>query len=276
MFDRRSLLALAPLAMLPRPAFAGPAASGWSRDAKSAIRLISGGVAADGSLRAGLHITMEPGTKTYWRTPGDSGVPPSFDWSASGNVADVKVLWPAPFRFPDGNGFSIGYKLEVVFPLKVTARDPARPVKLVLKLDYAVCDQICIPAKGAADLVLRVAAPADPALAGLVTRFEERVPARQAEGLAVRAAGIDRSGQHPVLTLAADVGAVQGRVDLFVEGPDARWNLPLPEALDREGATRRFKLVLDGAPRGIDPTAHDLTFTLVAGDRALETMIRPA
>ncbi len=262
--------------MLPRPAFASPAASGWSRDAKSAIRLISGGKAADGSLRAGLQITLEPGTKTYWRTPGDSGVPPTFDWSASDNIADVAVSWPAPFRFPDGNGFSIGYKLEVVFPLKVTPRDPARASKLVLKLDYAVCDQICIPAKGAANLVLRPGASADPALESLVARFEGRVPLRQVEGLAVKVAGIDRSGQHPVLMLTADVGTATSHIDLFVEGPDARWNLPLPEPLDREGATRRFKLVLDGAPRGTDPTAHDLTFTLVAGDRALETAIRPA
>jgi DsbC/DsbD-like thiol-disulfide interchange protein len=276
MLDRRTLLALAPLALLPRTALAGPPASAWSRDAKSAIRLISGGKADDGTLRAGLHITLETGTKTYWRTPGDSGVPPSFDWSASENVADVAVSWPSPFRFPDGNGFSIGYKIEVVFPLKVTLRDPARAAKLVLKLDYAVCDQICIPAKGAADLFIHPARQPDPALAALIARFEARVPVRQAEGLAVRAVGLDRSGQHPVLTLAADVGAARYPVDLFVEGPDARWNLPLPEALDREGPTRRFRLVLDGAPRGTDPVGQALTFTLVAGERALEAVIRPA
>jgi DsbC/DsbD-like thiol-disulfide interchange protein len=276
MIDRRRLIALAPLALLPRPALAGRPASAWSRDAKSAIRLIAGGAAPDGSLRAGLHITLEAGTKTYWRTPGDSGVPPSFDWSASDNVADVVVAWPAPFRFPDGNGFSIGYKIEVVFPLKVTLRDPARPAKLALKLDYAVCDRICIPAKGTAHLYLRPGATVEPELAGLVERFQARVPTREAEGLAVRPAGLDRSGPHPVLMLAAEVGAATRPVDLFVEGPDARWNLPLPEALDREGPTRRFRLVLDGAPRGEDPTGKGLTFTLVAGDKALETVIRPA
>lgn len=276
MLNRRALLVFAPLAMLPRPALAGPAASGWSRDAKSAIRLISGGVAADGSLRAGLHITLEPGTKTYWRTPGDSGVPPSFDWSASDNVADVAVAWPAPFRFPDGNGFSIGYKHDVVFPLKVSPRDRSRAIKLVLKLDYAVCDQICIPARGAADLVMHPARQPDPELAALLAKFEARVPLRQVDGLAVRATGIDRSGQHPALALEAQVGTATHHIDLFVEGPDERWNLPLPEALDDKGSTRRFRLVLDGAPRGIDPTAHDLTFTLVAGGRALEALIRPA
>lgn len=270
---RRALLSVFALAVVPRPAAAGSSASPWSRDSKSALRLIRGGF--DGRAhRAGVQVALDQGSKTYWRTPGDSGVPPSFDWSASENVADVAVSWPAPVRFPDGGGFSIGYKAGVVFPLRVTPQDAVRPVRLALKVDYAVCDQICIPAKGEPSLVLPSGGPADPQTAALLDGFEARVPRPAVEGLGLSISAVDRSGEHPVVTITARVDENAG-ADLFVEGPDAQWALPLPEAIDTVGADRRFRLVLDGVPRGVEPLGHVLTFTLVSGERALETRLKP-
>ncbi|WP_296579131.1 protein-disulfide reductase DsbD domain-containing protein [Phreatobacter sp.] len=278
MLDRRALLsalavvgAAAP-ASANRAASASPSASPWSRDTKSAVRLVRGGL--DGGVhRAGVEITLDPGTKTYWRTPGDSGVPPAFDWSGSDNLGDVAVDWPAPMRFSDGNGFSIGYQTSVIFPLRVQPRDPSRPVRLVLKLDYAVCDQICIPAKATATLAL-VQGSADPAVTAALAGFVARVPKLQAEGLALALEGVERGGDHPVLLLSAAVDA-EAAADLFVEGPDSRWVLPLPEPTGSAGTERRFRLVMDGAPRGTEPLGHELTFTLVSGTRALEMRLTP-
>ncbi|KAF0136776.1 MAG: hypothetical protein FD152_893 [Xanthobacteraceae bacterium] len=272
MIDRRVFVSALALAAAASPAVAGASASPWVRDTKSAVRLIRGGF--DGTVhRAGVQITLDPGTKTYWRTPGDSGVPPTFDWSASDNVADVTLSWPAPLRFPDGGGYSIGYKTSVVFPVRVTPRDPRRQVRLVLKLDYAVCDQICIPAKGAGSLVLS-GRPADPELASLLAGFEARVPRPAVDGLGLSIASVERGGEHPVVTVVARVDPAAG-ADLFVEGPDARWVLPLPEPMDTTGTERRFRLVMDGNPRGVEPLGQILTFTLVSGDRALEAKLTP-
>lgn len=283
MIDRRLLLLT--LAALPAPALlpAWPAAAGaaseWSRDLRSSLRLIGAGSEGEGAAlrhRAGLQITLAPGTKTYWRTPGDSGVPPMFDWSASHNLADVSLAWPAPVRFSDGGGQSIGYKMGVVFPLLVTPRDAARPVELAAKIDYAVCDNICIPAKGEARLALTAGPAADAALASEVAKFAARVPLAAQAGMALSLVALDITGAHPVATLAAQVGSEAGRVDLFAEGPETTWSLPLPESLDTAGPVRRFKLTLDGAPRGIVALDHPITFTLVAGPRALETRLRLA
>ncbi len=248
-------------------------ASPWSRDLKSSARLIAGGSSGSGArpiLSAGLEITLAEGTKTYWRTPGDSGVPPHFDWSGSKNVAEVLVLWPAPMRFADGNGFSIGYKHAVVLPLDIVPRDPALPVTLDLKLDYAVCEQVCIPAKAEAALRLVSGPPADPELNERIIRSRALVPTREEPGLGLTIAGIDRSGPRPVVLITAIVSANDGTVDLFAEGPDSRWSLPLPEALDGDGPVRRYKLDLDGVPRGVDPLSQSLTFTLVSGTKAIE------
>ena len=86
------------------PGFAADV-SPWDNDIRSAARLIAAsarGESGDRVLRAGVEIKLQPGWKTYWRYPGDSGVPPVFDFSASENVKTVTVLYPTPMRFPDG------------------------------------------------------------------------------------------------------------------------------------------------------------------------------
>src|SRR5262245_56375975 len=89
-------------------------ASPWQRDAHSAVRLLAGSRSGT-VLLGGVTIQLQPGWKTYWRTPGDSGVPPRFDFSKSDNVEAVTVLWPAPSKFDDGaGGFALGYKHQVV------------------------------------------------------------------------------------------------------------------------------------------------------------------
>src|SRR5436309_312013 len=73
---------------------------------------------------AGVELQLPEGWKTYWRTPGDAGgVPPTFDWSKSDNLASVKVLYPAPKRFSDRAGDTVGYKGTVVFPVEVIPKD---------------------------------------------------------------------------------------------------------------------------------------------------------
>ncbi|MGH6873549.1 MAG: protein-disulfide reductase DsbD domain-containing protein, partial [Aestuariivirgaceae bacterium] len=108
----------------------------------------------DGAWTAGLEITLAEGWKTYWRLPGDSGVPPQFDWSRSTNLAAVTVGWPAPRRFTDAAGETIGYRDRIVLPLRVDAADPQKPVGLALSLFYAVCKDICIPVQ--ADLAVEI------------------------------------------------------------------------------------------------------------------------
>src|SRR5947208_4298167 len=102
--------------VLASPAFAaGPFDSDWSVSAKSRARLIAD---ADG---AALEIALSPGAITYWRDPGEAGVPPTFDFSRSENVAKVEVEFPPPLRIdePDGS-VALGFRDAVTLPLRVT------------------------------------------------------------------------------------------------------------------------------------------------------------
>src|SRR6266567_3321064 len=127
-------------------------ASPWQRDAHSAVRLLAGSRSGT-VLLGGIAIQLQPGWKTYWRTPGDSGVPPRFDFSKSDNVEAVTVLWPAPKKFDDGaGGTALGYKQQVVLPLRIVAKNADKPVTLRAEINYAVCEKLCIPVEANAEL----------------------------------------------------------------------------------------------------------------------------
>src|SRR5436305_13449123 len=127
-------------------------ASPWQREGHSAVRLLAGS-RSGAVLLGGIAFQLQPGWKTYWRTPGDSGVPPRFDFSRSDNIEAVTVLWPGPMKFDDGaGGTSLGYKHQVVLPLRIVARNADKPVTLRAEINYAVCEKLCIPVDANAEL----------------------------------------------------------------------------------------------------------------------------
>jgi DsbC/DsbD-like thiol-disulfide interchange protein len=254
----------------------GEDASAWASDAHSQVRLIAGTNAPrQPTLRAGIDIKLAPGWKTYWRYPGDSGVPPRFDFAASRNVKDVQVLWPAPERMAEAGGQSIGYHGRVIMPLKVMPIDPAQPVLLNLKLDYAVCEKLCVPAQAAAKLTL---APAASSQDADLKQAEARVPKPSKLGagdpLAIRTVRRDDGGARP--RVIVDVAVPQDvEADLFAEGPTPAWALPLPEPNGSPApGLKRFSFELDGLPADATPKGAELTLTLVAGAKAIEAKTR--
>lgn len=101
---------------------------------------------ADGSHMAALHIALEPGWKTYWRAPGDVGIPPQFDWADSENITSVSANWPTPEVFFEQGMRSVGYTQEVVIPLHMTAGDAGANMQLSGQMMIGICKDICIPA----------------------------------------------------------------------------------------------------------------------------------
>jgi len=245
-------------------------ASPWVEDTYSAIRLIAGANQSGADrLRAGIEIKMQPAWHTYWRYPGDSGVPPRFSFSGSDNLATVKVLYPAPHAFTDEVGTTIGYKGNVILPLRVFPRQMDKPVTLRAKIDYAVCDRLCVPVEAHLELTLSSAGGADnPALAAAEARVPKPESAAEA-GLTARRANDDKLKPLVFVDLAAPTGQT---VELLVEGPTPEWALPIPKPT--QGAPpghQHFGFELDGLPPGVDPKGpFELTFTILQGDRATE------
>ncbi len=107
--------------------------------------ILSGWREGDGQHIAGLSIRLAAGWKTYWRAPGDGGIPPRFNWSGSRNLADVQVQFPVPQVMDQYGIRTIGYERDVVFPLMVTAKDPSKPIELYGEIDMGVCEEVCLP-----------------------------------------------------------------------------------------------------------------------------------
>jgi DsbC/DsbD-like thiol-disulfide interchange protein len=253
-------------------------ASPWATDIRSAARLIAATARTESGARvtrAGVEIKLQPGWKTYWRYPGDSGVPPVFDFSRSENVKSVTVRYPAPVRFADGGGTSVGYKSDVVLPLQIVPENAAKPVMLRLKLDYAVCEKLCVPAEAKLELLLTGERGAQEAA---VDTAEARVPKPVSIGdqgmPAIRSVRHEAGPGKP--RIIVDVAAPAGsEVTLLAEGPTLRWALPLPKPIAGAGpGLQRFSFELDGLPPGAKPSGATLRLTAIAGDQAIEAAFR--
>ena len=252
-------------------------ASAWEPQPHASARLIAGASAKAAPLRAGIELKLDPGWKTYWRYPGDSGVPPTLDFAGSVNVASATALWPAPQRFADGaGGHSIGYHGDIVLPVRVVPKDASKPSALHAKVAYAICGTLCVPAEATLDLALTAQAGGeDPALAAAEARVPRRVPLGTGGNLAIRS--LHRVPGKTPERVVVEVAAPQGEpVDLFAEGPTPDWALPLPEEApaapgDAPG-TRRFTFVLDGLPPGAQAKGAALTLTAVSPNDAIEVV----
>ena len=249
-------------------------ASRWDGDARSAVRLIAG-PAVGKVFRAGVEIRLKNGWHTYWRYPGDAGVPPRFDFTGSQNVKTVDVLWPAPQPIPEHDLVTIGYTGDVILPLAVVPENSAKPVTLRLKLDYAVCEALCVPAEGQAELVLTGGSAAH---AAALAAAEARVPKKAVlgEGSALAIKSVRREDGAGRRRVIVDVAApAAARVALFAEGPTPDWALPVPKAIDGAPAgLQRFAFALDGAPPGATYDGAAIALTAVAGNIAIEVVTR--
>lgn len=258
-------ITLAGLLLFPAPASA--LESTWTNTGKAQARMI-----AASPLRAGVEIRLANGWHTYWRYPGDAGIPPRFDWTGSTNVASIEIGWPAPERIRIEGGIeSIGYERDVTFPLRIQPADASKPVTLRLKLDFGVCEKICIPAT--AKLSLDIPAGLTTKQAALYAA-EKRLPVLTPSGgdkdLRVISAKLERGSPARAIV---EVAVPDGQpFDLFAEGPNEDWALPLPKQLEAGAGRARFAIPIDGAPAGAT-TPSKLRLTLVSGNRAIETFV---
>jgi DsbC/DsbD-like thiol-disulfide interchange protein len=243
-------------------------ASPWQRDGHSAVRLLAGS-RSGAVLLGGIAFQLQPGWKTYWRTPGDSGVPPRFDFSKSENIEAVTVLWPAPAKFDDGaGGHSMGYHDQIVLPLRIVAKNADKPVTLRADINYAVCEKLCIPVEANPELAFTsVASTEDSALFAALDTVPKPANVGDPNPLTIR--DVKREGKSSVVVDVATPDAKE--VNLFVEGPTPDWALPVPTLLEHSPpGVKRFSFELDGLPPGANPEGAALKLTLVGGDRSYE------
>lgn len=250
------------------PAAAAPQETGWTDIMHSRVRLVRGVQIEAGVYEIGVQIQLDPDWKTYWRMPGDAGLPPQFDLAGSENFAGSEIAWPAPEWFVDAFGYSAGYHDEVVFPIRIAAADPARPVALKTIVHYAVCLEICIPASAELSLDLDELA-ATPRHAALIARYRATVPlpVEAVDGLAVAAVSAVRNDADRI-GLVVDIASPDPQRDiaLFAEGPDEFYFGRPSDAAGAPQGHKRLFVPVSGAEDVAALAGAALNFVVVDGD----------
>ena len=237
-----------------------------------AARLLSGWQTDAGTHMAALELVLAQGWKTYWRAPGEAGIPPSFDFSASTNVKSVRFHWPRPAVF-DLNGMqTIGYHDHLVLPIEVTPLDASMPVTLRTTVDLGVCKDICLPASVTLDADLTQAGETAAIRQALA---QQPIPADSAgmTGIGCTVAPISDG-----LRLTATIGLPdQGgnEVVVFETASEGVWVSPSSAVRDGGALTASSDFVPpQGAPFALDRSG--VTVTIIAEISAVEIRGCPA
>lgn len=164
----------------------------------------------DGDHMAALHLRLAKGWKTYWRAPGDAGIPPIFDWRGSRNLQGAAVLWPTPHVFWQSGMRSVGYKNEIVLPIRLNLKDGSADARLKTVVDIGICKDVCLPHRIKVEATLPHA----------VTRPDPAIVAALAD--------------RPYSRSEAGVSKVTCRVSPVEGGMSLRAEIALPKGTGRE------------------------------------------
>ena len=229
---------------------------------------------ADGRFWGGLEIVLAPHVKTYWRTVGEAGLPPRFDWSASDNLADLTLAWPRPIRFEDGGGQSIGYDKTVVLPFLIKPVNPQKPVTLDLTIDYAVCEKLCLPMHDRIKLVFDVNKSPTPDLMKALHQALALVPQKRDLGSSAHPSVARVINESDMIRIDTRLDADSRIEDVFVEGPDG-WVFAAPVLLQGpENGRQSFLVSVLERPHRDDKLANlTLSVTLVTKNLSSETVL---
>ncbi len=250
----------------------------WAVHELARARLISA-VTATGSsetLPLGIEVAVKPGWKTYWRSPGDAGLPPAITLADQPGVVGAALRYPAPLRFSLFGLETFGYQDTVIFPVTLTLAQPGQALALRPRLDLLVCEDICVPVSLdlALDLPAGAATPSDQAQ--ILARWAAQVPVSPAAA-GLHLAQLASDGAAIIARMTSETGLIAP--DILIEAPQG-WSFGPPQIRFSDN-DRRATLTLPITQRpepqaGLEGVA--VTATLLDGRRAAETstVVAPA
>ena len=243
------------------------AATAQSIDDLAQVRVLPGWRTADGAHMAALEITLQPGWITYWRAPGDAGIPPQFAFSGDPAIASITPHWPTPAIFGDKGMLSIGYSNRVTVPLEIDVSDGTGAFAVSGDIQIGVCEEICIPVTLPFSALLPPSGTHD-------TRIDAALDAGPVSGATVGVGPVS-CRIDPIadgLQLTARIALPQGTAadHVVVEARDPRiWVSEATISKDGSGVTAQVDMIHPtGGAFALDRAG--LRFTVLGGERAID------
>jgi len=242
---------------------------GFSAEDYAEFEVLPGWRTSDGTHMVALKITLKPGWKTYWRAPGDAGIPPRFDWRKSKNLKAVRFHWPTPVVFEQGGMRSVGYMNQLILPIELTPRKKGAPIALRAEVELGVCEDICIPVQVRISADLNSAGGSDTQIKAAMGQRPDT--AREA-GMRSIACNVEPIADGIRLTARIDMPSLGRNEIAIVELPDQ--SIWVSEArTQRQG--RSLTAVADIVPPKGKPFMLDrseLRFTVLGAGRGVDIL----
>lgn len=239
------------------------------------VSLISGWQTEAGAYIGAFRVTMAPGWKTYWRVPGDAGQPPVFSWANSTNLGTVDYLWPRPDVFQIDGVTVIGYRNELVLPIRFTPRDPAQAVSATAIVDLGVCKDVCVPIRTEISTALDQNSDADRFLIELA--LADRPENASDAGVKQVSCTLSQieDGYQVNAEINMPTAAQEAELVVFETPQENIWIAPATS--HRDGALLRAQTSLvsfDGGMFEFEPS--DLRITLISANSAIDIQSCPS
>ncbi len=244
-----------------------PARAGGDWDNVVSLDILDGGPTAEGRYLGALHLRLEDGWKTYWRAPGDAGIPPQFNWQGSRNVADLRITWPTPEVFETSGMRTIGYHDELILPVEITPKTPGAPIRLKGQMELGLCKDVCIPSSLRFDHRADLGAKRNPLIVAALAARPYSASEARVRGVSCRLAptpyGMKVTARIAMPSAGArEVAVIEGSGPEMMAGETRSW---------REGGdlVAESELLPTGtAPLAVDRSA--LRFTVLGTSHAVD------
>ena len=220
-----------------------------------------------GTHMAGLQITLAPGWKTYWRVPGDGGIPPRFAWDGSENLKGVVLHWPVPDVSHINAMRTIGYEDTVVIPVEVSLKDATAPARMAGQVQIGICEDICVPVLLSFDATLPAQGSRDPAI---VASLIDRPRTAQEASVGAVVCRLAPSADGMQVTARIEMPAFGRDEEVVIEAGDQRIWVSEPDTWREGGAlyAQSDMVHVEGGGFALDRSA--MRITLIAGGQSVD------
>jgi DsbC/DsbD-like thiol-disulfide interchange protein len=271
---RNPLIAAAALTLLPllAPVFPAQAeTTDWAGNEGGRMRIVALAPDTRGIVRGALQIEPKAGWITYWREPGDAGIPPHINFPSSSDVTLQKMSYPVPKRFDNGELRDIGYDGPVAFPFELKIKDPSKPAKLTASTFIGLCRNICIPFQADFSLSLNQEGGTSFSEAMIINDAETKLPEKPSSDFAVTHYTVSADGDQLRLRLRLPKDAIK-KPKVIVTGPEGHV-LFSDDKGKRDGDDYSVALPVGKLPKDYDMKGKRWGILVLAGPRAMETSL---
>lgn len=243
------------------------AASAQNIEDVAQVDVLPGWRTADGTHVAALHVTLAPGWKTYWRAPGDGGIPMQLTLDGSENLAGAELQWPVPDVFYQSGLRSIGYTDGVVIPLAIAPAQTNQPVALAGRVTIGVCEEICIPMEFDLSALLPTQGARDSSIiAALVDRPDTAAEA----GVQSATCRIAPSDDGMVMTTTVTLPNLSGDEEIVIEPGDPSIWVSEPDTMISSGQITAVSDLVHMQTESFSVNRSNVRITILGNGRAID------